>query len=43
MLCKNCQHINEIHTDIGCNFLYYDEIKGSRRCNCLKFKGNNAL
>jgi len=36
MLCKNCQHINEIHTDIGCDFLYYDEIEDSRRCNCLK-------
>jgi len=39
MRCKNCQHINEIHTDAGCDFLHYDEIEGSRRCNCLKFEG----
>lgn len=35
--CNKCRHIQETHTDKGCDFLYYDEVKGSRRCNCLEF------
>ena len=35
--CIQCRHIQPTHTNTGCDFLYYDEIEGSRRCNCLKF------
>ena len=38
--CIQCRHFEYIHTNTGCEFLYYDEIEGSRRCNCLRFFEN---
>jgi len=37
--CKMCRHYEYIHSDVGCEFLYYDEVEGSRRCNCLEYVG----